>query len=864
MQRKLIAALVAGALEIYAGSVAAQAVACGTQDGPQYFTVGQRNPVTGYGEYVKDSNNLALQICKDPNLCFFDPQVPGNLVSEQTGTGGESFFWLADSVTTDAVTGFELRFVMAAEATYTTEEPTAGEQLSFTRFRVRMNTDQLGRYTISHPWGKHEVTVETIDAAGWEINETFDIAFVPGQTDACGKVGPWLRWTDVGDPRLLPGEAPASSLPPGFIGDGATPHTVTGGVNGQNVVAIEARALFTDAPVNFVSVNGVPSNRIVNPLFVVQGQQWDGDTQAILASDRITYRRTAGSNDTRIDAFATSDAGSTVTVKDVTTTAATGTAITSPVTLDRDAGVFSTAQGIGARNPTTALPIGMELVAHGVSGTGSAGQATRLVRGLKDSVVIQQADYDPVSGTLTVRATSSDAAVAASRLIIDETATAATGAPLAMAVPPGSVTVNSPAGGSDTAQVRVVDQTALQAPTGATAALQSGAILVSWNDSANEFGYQIDRFVNGSTTATTLPAAIGADVTQFADTGVADDNSYAYKVVAIRGNERAESTLSNAVLVPIVAPTMTSVTAPVGSTTSLVVRWSRTSPSLRSYRVIRVSGSGDTVIGTVAAGAAMQFTDTGLTADTSYTYRVEVVSSSGAFVSSATLSGRTTGAALSLTAPTGLSIAADTAATNAVVVRWTDTANGETGYRVTRNRYAHDLTTGLAVSNTATRTVTGANLQVYNSNTLHIGTNLAGSLPNPGIFKFVLSAVNGTAASPTAETGFHYNGTVPVPGNVNARVNDLTFGNATGAANAGVAEYDVQYCVGSLTTCSGTAGTWRDFKTVPRTGAAASVNYVGLPAGTNTYRFRVRSATPDVVGANSAWVMSANVRSITR
>ncbi|RZS58029.1 fibronectin type III domain-containing protein [Sphaerotilus mobilis] len=874
MQRKLIAALVAGALEIYAGSVAAQTVSCAAAANPaapsaQFFTVGALNPVTGYGEYVKDSNGLALQICKDPGMCFFDPQVPGNLQSEQTGTGGESFFWLADSITLDAVTGFELRFVMAAEATYTVEEPTPGEQLTFTRFRIRMNTDQPGRYRIHHPWGTHEVEVQVIDAAGWEINETFDIAFRPGQTDACGKVGPWLQWTDTGDAGLLPGERPASDLPPGFIGDGGTPHTVKGA--DRNHVMIEAVGLLDETPVNFaVDAAGLPTNTIFNPLFVVQGQKWDGDTQAILASDRITYRRDAGTNQTRVDAFAVSGVDSTVTVKDVTTTAAQGTGITSAVTLDKDAGVFSTAQGIGAKAPGAAnLPLGLELVANGVNANGSAGQTTRLVRGLKDSVVISQADYDPVAGTLTVRATSSDAAVAPSALIIDETATAAIGTPISTRVPPASVTVQSPAGGSDTAQVRVVDQTVLQAPTGATATVQGNAVLVTWTDASNEIEYRLQRFVNGETTGTTLAAAIGTNVVEYADTGVTDDMSYAYKVVSVRGAETAESTLSNAVATPVIAPVMTSVVPQAANpTTALVVRWTRASTNLRAYNIYRsdANGQNEVLAGTRNAGAALQFADTGLSPDTTYTYRVEVVAQNGAN-QSATMSGKTRAAEVTLTAPSDLRIAAGAAA-NSVALAWTDAANGETGYRIGRQRLALNAANTLANSGAlANRTVNTPNLSAYNATTAHTGTNLAAGLAAPGIYDYIVTPMNGAAAGAVSATVRYYNGAVPVPRAVRvAQTGPMTFTVAAGAANAGVTSYEVQYCLGTINTCTATSSNWEAYPNAGRTqvGTTVSVPTTSLPAGRGNVRFRVRSLTVDNIGGSSLWAMSSSAPVITR
>jgi hypothetical protein len=268
-------------------------------------------------------------------------------------------------------------------------------------------------------------------------------------------------------------------------------------------------------------------------------------------------------------------------------------------------------------------------------------------------------------------------------------------------------------------------------------------------------------------------------------------------------------------------------------------------------------------VGNVAAGQAMSYTDTGLAVNTVYTYRIEVVGTYGN-ASSGVLTGRTASAVNTLSAPASLTASIDVNNANSATLRWTDTATTETGYRITRQRYTHDAATGVfAVTESVSDTRNTVNLQTYNRNTGTVANNVARGLANPGVFRYVVTPVNGATLGDGSTSVFLYNGAVPAPSGVTAGANALSITQPNGAGNAGVASYVADYCIGNATTCTATSNNWSRLGTVARTTGTPSIAYTVLPTGTRNYRFRVRSATPAEVGVLSGWTLST-VRSITR
>ena len=438
MIRRTISTLAAIALALF-GVQAAHAAQCpvpGNQ--ASGFSAGLVNPNNGFAEYVTDSTNLSLELCLDPANCFFDPVVPGNLFSQQIGFGAEAFWWLAEATIDTPV--LSAIVVMAAEAAFLTENPAPGEQFPFTRLRIRADVPQTGVYTVTHPYGTEEFTVEAV-GAGQEIRTSNDIEFTPAlppDTIAPGQgcVGPWLRFE------------PLSDAPLGFIGDGATPHRVTGGTNG-NVFQISAVNLF-GAPID---LGGGAGNPVSTDLFTVYGKLYDGRLATSMVVDRTSYDR-ADAAIGQVDVFATGAQTAAVTFNGGPNLPA------GPIPLVKDnddarvAGLFFASVGL---TPNASVVPSLVEVNATDTVADPATDPTRLLRLVTDVVTITRADYNLTDGILTVEAASSDA------LLAEALTLAEYGVPVPARIttpaPPGRVNVFSAVGGTTSVQVAVISNT---------------------------------------------------------------------------------------------------------------------------------------------------------------------------------------------------------------------------------------------------------------------------------------------------------------------------------------------------------------------------------------------------------------------
>ncbi|HEX8914992.1 MAG TPA: fibronectin type III domain-containing protein [Humisphaera sp.] len=215
------------------------------------------------------------------------------------------------------------------------------------------------------------------------------------------------------------------------------------------------------------------------------------------------------------------------------------------------------------------------------------------------------------------------------------------------------------------------------APTSLVATATSDtAVGLAWTDnSAVETGYRVQRSPDGTTWSdvTDLPA----DTQQFADTGLAENTTYHYRVLALDGTD-APSDPSNApnVLTPLAAPTSVAVTGKTATTVTL--GWANQSAAATNVVVEQYDAGNDEwdALATLA-GSATTYTATGLTEGTAYQFRVTATKSGNA--SAPVAAGTTTLPAT----PTGLSVAAFS--TTRVDLAWTDAAAGETGYKVERS-----------------------------------------------------------------------------------------------------------------------------------------------------------------------------------
>jgi hypothetical protein len=219
------------------------------------------------------------------------------------------------------------------------------------------------------------------------------------------------------------------------------------------------------------------------------------------------------------------------------------------------------------------------------------------------------------------------------------------------------------------------------APSSLTAAAASPTrIDLSWRDnSGNESGFRIER-KTGSGSWSQIDT-VGANVTAFADTGLSASTTYTYRVRAYNdGGVSAYSNETSATTAEARPAAPSSLTAAAASTARIDLSWRDNSGNESGFRIERKTGSGSwSQIDTVGANVTA-FADTGLSASTTYTYRVRAYNSGGASDYSNETSATTAQAAPA--APSNLTAAA--ASTTRIDLSWRDNSANESGFRIER------------------------------------------------------------------------------------------------------------------------------------------------------------------------------------
>lgn len=220
----------------------------------------------------------------------------------------------------------------------------------------------------------------------------------------------------------------------------------------------------------------------------------------------------------------------------------------------------------------------------------------------------------------------------------------------------------------------------VNAPTNLTAtAVSTSQINLAWTDNAtNETGYTVERSSDGATWSSLATLAAGS--ISYADGSLVAGTSYFYRVRAF--NASANSDYSN------VASTTTVPTAPSGLTATAIsssridLSWSNVSGET-GYEIDRSpDGATWTQIATTGANVAT-FSNTGLNANTTYSYRVRATNGSGDSASSNTASATTPATPSIPAAPSNLSAVAISA--KRVDLSWTDNSSNETSFKVERS-----------------------------------------------------------------------------------------------------------------------------------------------------------------------------------
>ena len=426
--------------------------------GPQgLVTVGPVNPNNGFPDWYRDTNGVDLQACNDPQdkFCGGAVAAPDNTAPITfPGNFPDEFFYMAadaDGLTSAGGTNVLASFDL--EGAFANGGPAAGDQIVFSRIRYKITggLQANATYKITHPYGTDTVTAD--DTGAFFVTQ--DVGVTPGDFAQAlkGRVGPFLTWAQ--NPAN-----PADTPPAGYIGDGVTPHTVTGSELGTNFVRIQgpniggAAGSTNPNPCNTTGANaytGPVLDCIQTNNFVLVGKK---STTAGVDVTNATYEKTA--TGTKIEVLANSKAGQDIVVQDGDNGPGPGRLIrTTPLRADGNGHYMSYVNVPGA------MPKSVDVINRA-----DVPVTTKHVV-LTDKVTAT-AEYSTTNGSgggdkLHITASSSDSSLAGSALTLPDygnKALDATGqTDISTPAPPATVTVKSSAGGSVTVPVELGGET---------------------------------------------------------------------------------------------------------------------------------------------------------------------------------------------------------------------------------------------------------------------------------------------------------------------------------------------------------------------------------------------------------------------
>jgi chitodextrinase len=387
----------------------------------------------------------------------------------------------------------------------------------------------------------------------------------------------------------------------------------------------------------------------------------------------------------------------------------------------------------------------------------------------------------------------------------------------------------------------------LAPPTNLSATpVSSSQVNLSWTASTSPTvtGYLIERCQGAG--CTTFAQVATSNGTTYNDTGRITSTSYSYRVRATdaANNLSAYSSTATATTLPDTQPP----TAPgtlvltIISTGQINLTWPAATDDVgvTGYLVERCAGAGCSTFTQVGAPASTSFNDTGLTASTSYTYRVRATDAAGNLGpysptgTATTLADTQPPTAPGTPVPTVIS-------TSQINLTWpvaTDNIS-VTGYRVERCAGA-GCSTFSQVAAPATASFNDTGLTPSTSYSYRVrATDAAGNL---GPYSATATATTQADTQPPTAPG------TPVPTVVSTSQINLTWPAATD--DVAVTGYRVERCAG--------AGCSTTFAQVG-TPATASFSDTGLSASTS-YSYRVRAT--DAAGNLGAYSATATATTL--
>ena len=242
---------------------------------------------------------------------------------------------------------------------------------------------------------------------------------------------------------------------------------------------------------------------------------------------------------------------------------------------------------------------------------------------------------------------------------------------------PNTVSTGSPKSSSNDERTAsaTTQAAAPAAPTGVSASANSSSqITVSWGAVTGATSYIIYR---GGTQVGTSTG------TSYVNTGLSASTTYSYTVAAVNAGgtsaqSSAASATTQAAAIPVPAAP-TGVSASAYSSSQITVSWSSVTGAT-SYKIYRSTSSSGTYSEVATGQTGTSYDNTGLSASTTYYYKVAAVNASGTSAQSSAASATTQPAQPA--APTG--VKAEPCGSTQITVSWNAVA-GVTGYKVTRS-----------------------------------------------------------------------------------------------------------------------------------------------------------------------------------
>lgn len=373
-------------------------------------------------------------------------------------------------------------------------------------------------------------------------------------------------------------------------------------------------------------------------------------------------------------------------------------------------------------------------------------------------------------------------------------------------------------------------------------AVATNQVNLSWSDnSAGEVGFYIERApdAGGGPGSWAQIGDVSAGLTTYTDSTVTTNTAYWYRVRAYNG--LGDSAYSNQAFVNVVPPVAPSgLTGVAVSASQVNLSWVDNSSTESGFKVERapnVGGAPGTWIQiATVTGSVMNYSSTGLTANTTYWYRVRAYNGVG---------NSTYTTAVSVTTPfipfAPSNLAATVVSSNQVNLSWTDNSGNEDGFKIERSRSLSFFDLNITLNATVGSNVTTYSDTAVTTNQTHwYRVRSYNSSGNSAYTAIVGASIPSLPAAPSGLTA------------TGVSSNQINLSWKDNSNNEGVFKIERAPDNGF-----GTPGTWSQVATVSSN--IISYSDTGLATATR-YWYRVRASN---VSGDSPYSNTANASTAT-